>query len=118
MDAHPLSGLGDAEALSHRQVSVLGMHGSAFVRDFLESRLSAMREAALLVESLASHAPADFPALHIAFQLLVVCLAPKADHLLRHLPPAVTGQLARGVDQLLLERRTLSCDAVIGTTLK
>ena len=62
-----------------------------------------MRTASDLLVELASQAPANYPALHVALQLLVLCVAPKADHLLRHLPPTATLQLARGVDQLLLE---------------
>ena len=41
--------------------------------------------------------------MQIALQLLVFCVAPKADHLLRHLPPSSGTVLATNIDQLLLE---------------
>eukprot|EP00973_Karenia_brevis_P054971 7643128-Karenia_brevis.AAC.1 len=56
-----------------------------------------------LLLALAAHAPGQFPALLIALQLLVFCVAPKADHLFRMVHPGVTGPLAESVDQLLLE---------------
>ena len=73
------------------------------VLGLVETRLRLMEDAANLVVALHSRAPPDFPALHIAYLLLLYCVAPKADHLLRHLPPAFSVSFAPRVDQLLLE---------------
>ena len=62
-----------------------------------------MRASASLVVEWASLAPPDFPALQIALQLLAFCVAPKLDHLLRHLPPHASRLLASNIDQLVLE---------------
>ena len=74
-----------------------------FLRAFLAAKLESMQRASSLVLELAAKSPHDFPALQVALLLLVYCVAPKADHLLRHLPPSVGSPLASHIDQLLLE---------------
>ena len=82
--------MSEAEALQRPNTVVIADEGSSFLRECLAARLQAMRAATDLIVELASVAAVDYPALHICFQLLVLCVAPKADHLLRHLPPTVT----------------------------
>ncbi len=81
----------------------VALPAGTFVQEFVSAKLDGMRRAADLVVQLPTKAPHDFPALQIALQLLVYCVAPKADHLLRHLPPSVGAPLGSSVDQLLLE---------------
>jgi len=81
----------------------VGLPSGNFVQDFAAARLQSMRLAASLLEQMVTKAPPDYPALQIALQLLVSCVAPKADHLLRHLPPTVGAALGTNIDQLLLE---------------
>ena len=81
----------------------VGLPAGCFVQTFVAARLATMRQAAALLARLVASAPSDYPALQIALQLLVFCVAPKADHLLRHLPPSVGATLGTDVDQLLLE---------------
>ena len=103
----PLGELSLTTALRHDQLRAqavpYGNQSGPFVSAFLEARLDAMRKAAETVLVLPSKAPHDYPALQIALQLLVFCVAPKADHLLRHLPPAASATLASNIDQLILE---------------
>ena len=86
---------------------------SALTRAFIDARLSLMRQSADLVRALPGRAPADYPAVQVALLLLVFCVAPKADHLLRHLPPAVSAPLAVEVDRLVLE----TFQAILGARL-
>ena len=81
----------------------VGLQAGPFVQQFVADKLAGMRRSAGLVTSLVSNAPHDYPALQIALQLLVFCVAPKADHLLRHLPPLVGSEVGSNIDQLLLE---------------
>ena len=81
----------------------MGAEDGAFTQDFLDGRLDSMRKAAGALERLVCEAPPCAPALQIAVQLLTFCVAPKGDHLLRHLPPRVTARFGSQVDQLLLE---------------
>ena len=74
-----------------------------FVKQFLSDRLAIMKLAADAVLQMVSQVPYEFPALHVAFLLLRFCVAPKADHLLRHLPPLHGAALGADIDQLLLE---------------
>ena len=85
------------------QAFPVGVPSGDFVREFTSARLDAMRRAAGLAELLVARSPPDFPALQIALQLLVFCVAPNADHLLRHLPHSLGAPLGSDVDQLLLE---------------
>ena len=80
-----------------------GASAGPCVLGLIETRLRLMADAADLVATLPSRAPPDFPALHTALLLLLYCVAPKADHLLRHLPPAVSASFAPQVGRLLLE---------------
>ena len=77
--------------------------GQSLSRGWFEKRVEKMRTDCELLQALAARAPGQFPALQIALQLLVFCVAPRADHLLRMVPPGVSGELAGSVDQLLLE---------------
>ena len=83
------------------------------VQGLVDARLRLMDDAAGLVTQLLGHAPPDYPAAHVALLLLVHCIAPKADHLLRHLPPASSASFAPRVDRLLLE----TFQAILGARL-
>ena len=89
--------------------------GSSFGARFLAKRLAHMEEVASSLLALPGNTPANFPALHSALLLLVWCLAPKADHLFRLLPPEVTSPLALGVDRLLLETFSQLFEVVLST---
>ena len=52
---------------------------------------------------LVTHVPSHYPALLIALQLLIFCVAPRIDHLLRMIPPSVSTQYAEDVDHLFME---------------
>ena len=103
----PLGDLRLSTAIQHDdlrpQAVPYGPLGGPFLAEFLDARLHTMRGAADAVLGLVCRAPHDFPALQIALQLLVFCVAPKADHLLRHLPPPAGTALAANIDRLLLE---------------
>ena len=81
----------------------MGPPAGPFVRGLVTARLRLMEDSARLVTQLLGHAPPDYPARHVALLLLVYCVAPKADHLLRLLPPAVNASFAPQVDRILLE---------------
>ena len=90
VDAPSLSAAIQQDALRSRATPFCDLAGP-FAHNFALEKLSSMRRSADLVIQLASRAPSEAPGLQIAFQLLLFCVAPKADHLLRLLPPAVMG---------------------------
>lgn len=95
--------LGEAPDEGARRAFPLGAADGRFVRAFWEGRLAHMRTAAAALRDLALEAPVGRPALLVALQLLAVCVAPRADHLLRHLPPSDGCDLGEHVDRLLAE---------------
>ena len=80
-----------------------GASSGPCVQGLTDTRLRLMDQTAQLVTMLPSRTPASYPASHVALLLLTFCVAPKADHLLRHLPPAISATFAPRVDRLLLE---------------
>ena len=77
-------------ALAHdafrSQAYAVGAPSEGFVEAFVDARLEGMRRATSAVEDMVTNAPPDFPVLQVALLMLFFCAAPKADHLLRHLP--------------------------------
>ena len=92
-----------ADANEHTRCLLDPSAGGALVRRWFDQRLVKMRSDCELLLSLASRAPGQYPALQTALQLLVFCVAPRADHLFRMVAPSASATLAASVDQLLLE---------------
>lgn len=96
---------------------VFGASPGPCVQGLVDTRSRLMDEAAHLVTLLPSKAPLSYPAAQVALLLLLMyCVAPRADHLLRHLPPAISNAFAPRVDQLLLETFQSSLRARLSAT--
>ena len=77
--------------------------GGDFVADFIQGRLTAYRRAVDALITLVARAPPSAPVLQIAFALLVFCVAPRLDYLLRHLSPSLGLELGERIDRTLAE---------------
>ena len=102
LDAPSLSVALSQDALRSSAFPV-GASSGAFVEAFVSAKLAGMRAAAEAVLAFVANAPHEHPALQIGLQLLMFCVAPKCDHLLRHLPPSVGCAVGSNVDLLLQE---------------